>query len=112
MSKKFFSVILCILILVTCSCNRSSLTVVYLDTNKVVVYDNLHSACSSGQSIGKNISEIIPDLGEGFVYFQDHNICLKVKVRKEHLITNQGVSDAIIDVYELPGTSYFLRITK
>ena len=112
MSKKIFAVFLCFFIFTTCSCNRSSITVVYLNINKVVVYDDFKSACSSGESIGKNITDIIPNLGNSFLYLQDGIICLKVKIRKEKLVTNYGVSDTLIDVYEIPETNYFLRITK
>jgi len=112
MSKKICAVFLCFFIFTTCSCNRSSITTVYLDANKVVVYDNLQSACSSGQSIGKNIIDIIPNLGESYVNIQDKTICLKAKIRKEKLITSHGISNTIIEVYEIPGTNYFLRIAK
>ena len=114
MTKKFFSIcFLCIFILtIICSCTRYSITTVYLNVNKVVVYDNLSSACSSGQSIGKSITEIIPDLGKSFVSYNNETICLKVRIRKEKLITSHGVSNTIIEVYEIPESSYFLRLSK
>lgn len=112
MLKKFFFIFFCFFILTSCSINRSDTTTVSLNINEVVVFDDLKSACSSGKSIGKNIVEIIPDLGESFVYYKDETICLKVKIRKEHLITNSGISKSIIDIYEIPETNYFLRISK
>lgn len=113
MSKKIFSIFFCIFIItIICSCSRSSITIVYLNVNKVVVYDSLSSACSSGQSIGKSITEIIPNLGKSFVSYKDETICLKARIRKEKLITSHGVSNTIIEVYEIPETNYFLRLAK
>ncbi len=99
-------------IILACSCSRSQSTIVYLDTNKVVVYDNLMAACSSAQSTGLNITEIIPELGTSFIYYQNDLICLRVKVLHENLITSKGISDTIIEIYEIPETNFYLRISK
>ena len=85
--------------------------IVYLDVDTIIIYDNFEAAASSGQSTGKSLLDILPELiktGKLYLY-KDTTIGLYLD--KSIQTSIYGASTEVkISIYQIG--NYFLRVTS
>ena len=85
--------------------------IVYLDVDSVIVYDNFEAASSSGQSTGKSLLDILPELIKAGKLYLYKDTTIGLYLDKSIQTSIYGASTEVkISIYQIG--NYFLRVTS